>query len=257
MKQSLKTVRERRERIFKRLLDEKEVYVDDLANDLCVSKITIRRDLAFFEEKKYIQRFHTGARLSSFTSSDSPNKIIEKLKHSIAKKAADYINSGDIIFINSSSTALLVLEYLGSKQVTIITNNPKAYDYAYHTNLNIIISGGLLAKNNKGVLVGDLCLKGVSSYKVSKAILGCSALSIKDGMTTSFFDEVAINQRMYENAKMTIILADHTKIGHAASYTSLSFDKLKTIITDERISKDAYNELCKRANKSIILASLC
>ena len=36
------------------------------------------------------------------------------------------LRDGDTIFINTSSTALLLLEYITAKQVTVITNNGRA-----------------------------------------------------------------------------------------------------------------------------------
>ena len=90
MKQSKSTVDARRDKIFLELLRNESINVIELANRFKVSELTIRRDLLFFEQKSLIERFYGGARVLNYQSTLNPRKNFSLIKHSIAKKAAEF-----------------------------------------------------------------------------------------------------------------------------------------------------------------------
>ncbi|HHX53227.1 MAG TPA: DeoR/GlpR transcriptional regulator [Erysipelothrix sp.] len=253
MKSSQKEIFERRDKIFNELLNNDEVYVSDLAQLLNVSDLTIRRDLMFFEQKKYIERFYGGAKLLSKHDEQSLSQKINKIKHEIAKKAASMIDSGDTIFINTSSTALLVLRYLEDKEVTVITNNARAVFIKTSPNVSIILSGGEL-RNPKESMVGDFAIQALNMVTVSKAVLGCSGFTLEQGMTTSIHSEVMINQIMLQNCKgPRIVVADHTKLGNDASFISGSIHDIDILITDKDNNKEILEQLSESRNINVIV----
>ena len=125
MKMTKEVVDTRRKKIMQEIQVKGTVNVDDLASELNVTPLTIRRDLQYWEDMGAVERFYGGAKLvQNFVENDvDPN---EAYKHAIAKYAATFVEDGDTIFINTSSTALLVIKYIVGKRVTIITNNGKA-----------------------------------------------------------------------------------------------------------------------------------
>lgn len=253
MRSSQKEINERRDQIFNTLLKEGEIQVKDLAQELNVSELTIRRDLLFFEEKKYIERFYGGARLLNPHALHSPSQTLNRIKNRIAKKAADLIDSGDIIFINTSSTALLTLRYLGNKEATVITNNAKAVFVKTSPKVTIILSGGEL-RNPKETMVGDFALQTLRMVNVSKAILGCSGLSYEQGITTSVHSEVSINQLMLENCSgPRIIVADQSKLGHSASFVSGSIHDVDVLVTNHASEAEALEKFKEQTEMKILL----
>lgn len=242
MKSSTQEIHDRRDIIFNEILQKGEVVVSDLAKKLNVSELTIRRDLLFFEQKKYIERFYGGARLLNPQDDQNPSQTLNKIKHEIAKKAASMIDSGDTVFINTSSTALLVLRYLKDKEVTVITNNAKAVFIKTSPNVTVILSGGEL-RNPKETMVGDFAIATLNMVQVSKAILGCSGLSVEKGITTSIHSEVTINQLMLANCKgPRIIVVDHTKLDSDASFVSGNINDVDILITDSHADDETINE---------------
>lgn len=252
MKSSKKEIADRRDRIFNELLKNDEVLVSDLSQQLNVSELTIRRDLLFFESKRYIERFYGGARLLNKHDEQNPSQKINKIKHEIAKKAASMIDSGDIVFINTSSTALLTLRYLENKDVTVITNNAKAVFIKTSPNVTIILSGGEL-RNPKETMVGDFAIQALNMVTVSKAILGCSGLSMDQGITTSVHSEVTINQIMLNNCKgPRFILADSSKLGNHASFVSGSIHDVDVLITDKNENGDVLEQFKESTSMKVV-----
>lgn len=253
MKNSLINVNQRRDFIFSILLKNKYVEVKDLATQCKVSELTIRRDLEFFERKSLIERYYGGARIIEDTSDDQKSHQLNMTKEAIAKIAAEYIDSGDTIFINTSSTALLVIKYLNKKQVTIITNSVKALAMNNNPNVTIILSGGEVYQK-KDSMVGDFALNNLTKIHVSKSILGCSALSLNEGLTTSIHSEVSLNQTMLKNTKgLRIIVLDSSKINKVASYVTASLNDIDIIITDKKASLEDIEKIKKKYFIKVIL----
>lgn len=53
---------------------------------------------------------------------------IDKINDKIAQAAANYINDNQMIFINSSRTAIKILDHIKDKRINILTNNLRAID---------------------------------------------------------------------------------------------------------------------------------
>lgn len=113
MKMNKAIVDERRNKIMEVIQKNGKALVDDLAESLNVSPLTIRRDLQHWEELGAVERFYGGAKLiQNFVEINDLYDSNEPYKHAIAKYAAQHVQEGDTIFINTSSTALLVLNIL-------------------------------------------------------------------------------------------------------------------------------------------------
>ena len=96
-------------------------------------------------------------------------------KHIIAKYAADLIDDGDTIFINSSSTALLILQYLGNKRVYVVTNNGKALQSTIGSNVELVLTGGQVYERKQS-LVGEFATYILSKITADKCFLGVSGI---------------------------------------------------------------------------------
>lgn len=231
-------VDERRRRVMQEIQLNGSVSVDTLAITLAVSPLTIRRDLQFWEEQGAVERYYGGARIiQSFVENDDMRSN-EPYKHAIAKYAAQYVQDGDTIFINTSSTALLVLKYIKGKRVTAITNNGKAIFMDHDPLVSIVLSGGEL-RIPKESMVGDFALNNLNKVTVDKSFLGCSGIDVKAGMTTAILQEVTINEAMISRCRGDVfLLADHTKIGNVHQFIASDIHNFTYIITDTSANED-------------------
>jgi len=233
MKKHKTIVEARRDRIFSLLQESDTVKVDELAAELQVSPLTIRRDLDFFEQKTLIERFYGGAMLINKILPRSGTLMSYSLnKHAIAKRAAEFVENGDTIFLNTSSTALLILKYIKGKRVMVITNNGKAIFIEKDPLISIVLSGGEL-REPKEAMVGEFAINNLSKVTVAKSFIGCSGITAETGITTAVLQEVAINELMLNRCTgPRIILADCSKVGRDHSFVSGSIDKVTYLITD-------------------------
>ena len=155
MKNSKSVVFKRQQALLKELREEKTIDVETVAQKLGVSPTTIRRDLVMFEKQNLIERFHGGATLleeslrEEDTPADSHEAEDKEQKQIIARYAAELVEDGDTIFINSSSTALMMLDYLKGKRVIVVTNNGFAVSYPHDSQVEIIMTGGEIYRRRK------------------------------------------------------------------------------------------------------------
>ncbi|MDS0526402.1 DeoR/GlpR family DNA-binding transcription regulator [Clostridium sp. SHJSY1] len=253
MKKSNSLVSKRQQLIFQDLKDNGTVKIDDLSKKLEVSPITIRRDLQIFEKNGIVEKFYGGAKLISKELDNDPsfNDSSEEylsLKHSIAKRAAELIEDGDIIFINSSSTALLILEYLEDKHVTIVTNNGKALQLPLSPNIDLILTGGEVSKK-KLCMVGDYATQLLSKITADKCFLGVSGISANLGISTCVLQETTINSMMLKKCNgPTIILADNSKIGKNHNFLVGEINRISYLVTDSNADE---KEIKQIENKGI------
>lgn len=196
MKKPKSEVEQRRRLIIDLLMKEKNMKPEDLAHRLGVSTITIRRDLQCLENKQRVIRSYGSVKIQEhFTDHINDVGELEGLKNAIAKKTCDFIENRDTVFVNTSSTAMLILRFLKDKKVNIITNNANAVFIPKDYLVNVLLTGGEL-REPKESMTGEFALNNISKVTANKLIMGCSGITAESGITTKVLAEVPINELM-------------------------------------------------------------
>ena len=244
MKRSKALVDGRREKVLEALKSNGLVKVQELAEALDVSPLTIRRDLQYLENNNKLERFYGGATVTDREPDEAGEEDeVAMYRRKIAQYAASLVEDGDTIFINTSSTALQMIRYLKDKKVTVITNNGKAIDVKHSPNVSVILTGGEL-REIKEAMVGEFAVNNISRVTAKKSFIGCTGISVENGMTTEILSEVNVNQLMVKRVTGTsYILADHTKIGINSSFVSCPVEEILNVITDEKAPRDILSGL--------------
>ena len=236
MKASREVIELRHKNILQLLQKTKNANVTELSRRFNVTTATIRRDLEVLEEQGSIKRYFGGAQyvlppnVDVQYQTEKGNPTPAKL--AIARKAASMVTPGDIIFLNSSSTALFLLDYLPDIHASVITNNARALYCKYPESIDLLLTGGEVY-GNKQSLVGEFAVSSTKKVTASKCFLGASGVSSIGGITSSIVQEVAVNQSMISQCSgPKIVLADSSKIGTRQSFFSYGLDQITHLITD-------------------------
>lgn len=252
MKNNINIVNTRREKIINILKAKKSIKVTDLSEIFEVSPLTIRRDLDHLTKLGLVERFHGGANLVE-EPVDKENMILNQKKTAIAKKASEYINDNETIFINSSSTALLTLQYLKDKRVTVITNNGKALGLDIDSKISLVLTGGDI-KFPKAALTGEFAVRNLSKVTANRSIIGVSGLSFEMGLTSFFLDEVAVNELMLTRvSEGSIVVADSSKLGLNQTFVSGQVSAISMLITDSDADRVFIEKLEKMGIQVILV----
>lgn len=228
--------KKRQKKIIEKLNEAGKASVNDLSRDLDVSPITIRRDLDSLSQEGIIERIHGGALIN-------PEKLNEALftekghqhvieKEAIGKLAADLLNEGDTVYLNSGSTTLEVLKHLQDKHVRIITNNAAAIEIPRDPKVELFLVGGEYRDSSRS-LVGDMALNTLQHIFSSCTILGTNSISPEYGLTSSVQQETSVNKLMVEHCNgPVIVLADSSKLGTISNFSTVPIDKISILVTD-------------------------
>lgn len=238
MKVSKVLIEDRRNRLLTILKEHEISDTQTLANELGCSLATVRRDLNFLAAINLINKKYGNISLVNHLDAQQPAGTaahfhdIDIAKRQIAQYAASLVKDGDVLFINTSETALHIIEYITAKSVTVITNNANAIMVDRAETTSVILTGGEL-RHPKASMVGDYAIRNLMGMVASKSFVGCSGLSTENGMTTANANEVALNQLMLERVTgNAYILADHTKFGKVCAFSTCPIEKITNIITD-------------------------
>lgn len=115
MKREYALVEERRAHILDVVRNSPKVSVNSLAEQCGISVVTVRRDLQYLEDRKLLKRCHGGA-IPIETGPAQANEVL-LYRRLIASYAAALVEDNDTLFINTSSTALQMLESIKAKML--------------------------------------------------------------------------------------------------------------------------------------------
>ncbi len=210
------------------------VSIDDLVTEFNVSKNTIRRDIQLLVENGELKKVYGGVAANHSTYGANPNEVVknnEKKENLIAKSAANFVEDGDIIYIDSEATTMDMFPFLKTKKLTVVTNS---LDFILRSlpydNLNVISIGGMLDRKSRSftVLKGSLQI----GYNINKAFMAPAGISITNGATHSSPLENELKQSIVERSLEVYVLVDYYKFDKYALMTYSSLDKIDYIITD-------------------------
>jgi DeoR/GlpR family transcriptional regulator of sugar metabolism len=228
--------------------------VNELSAMLKVSAVTIRQDLNFLESEGLLKRVHGGAVLED--ADDLTNRLgfnYDK-KVRIARKAADLVNDGDTILIESGSTnALLARELIRKKNVTIITTNAFiARQFRKNEQTSIILMGGIYQHGSES-LVGKITKVCLDQINFDKAFIGIDGYTAKAGFTLRDLFRAEVSGYIIKKSCDTIIISDSTKFGKTGLTTICYPADIKHIATDNDLDKK-YREEFRKAGIDLIMA---
>ena len=228
---------ERQEEILEILNTNKSATVEELAAELFVSGATIRRDLRAMEKQGLIKRSHGGAMPFKSSAEESAFAIREQentvAKKSIANLAAKLIKNGDSVFMDSSSTAGMVIPLLNNFQFLSVTTTGirNALLLSQTNNVKIYIAGGLI-QNHSNSIIGSDTMDYISRIHADISLISCSGADL-NGFTDSSIEQSKLKQQMRKNSNILAVLCDSTKFGKTFLCTNFHFDEVDYLITDK------------------------
>ncbi|MBQ9238233.1 MAG: DeoR/GlpR transcriptional regulator [Treponema sp.] len=242
MKNSRWVIFNRQNQILQKLHSVGSATIEDMAQEFAVSPLTIRRDLDALSQKGFVERFHGGARhvsrsLSTDPATELKTRDQEIRKRLIAEHAARMVEDDDTIFINSSTTALYMLEFLAARHVTIITNNANALSAVDASKFILVFTGGEI-NPFKHSMVGSLSIQMLKAVHASKCFIGVSGINAQGQLSSAGLKETTVNICMMEQTTtQVVVLADSSKIGVQHNFTIGSLDQVSYVVTDDGVTE--------------------
>lgn len=246
---------ERLIKVLNFLKTNKRISVEEICSMFNISRDTARRDLVILEKQGQVTRTHGGAILPN--NMKNPKNYSERLesnileKESIALKACDLVEAGDLIILDTSTTVQIFSKVMPDEDITSITTSINIADIlSSKSNVKTILLGGYLNHNHK-FLYGGLTLSMLDNFFPDKCFIGALGLSC-NGLTVSDDNDAEVMRKIIEKSSKVIVLADSSKFNKTANYKVCDLDLIDILITDKLPSSELLDKLVK-SNIQLIL----
>ena len=240
MKTNRKVVEDRQQRILNLVRDRDEVRNEELASELGVSLMTVRRDLGLLEQNRLLRRTHGGA--ISMERAHTTRHISEEAAYCREK-------------INGSRMALNMLEHAGEKRITVNTNNGWAIGKRFPKGVTINFTGGEMQGH---IMVGEGVVRNLLTMHADKTFLGCAAVYENGEFRYDIWTEISINEIMVSRTTGPLyLLAEHTKLQRQSvsgrTGSGVTYDRPTTLITDSMADPDIVDQLRRNGIEVIMV----
>lgn len=220
-----------------------------------VSIETVRRDLAFLEERGYCERVYGGAVRKKYLSVEpeyvrrEQENSIEKEK--IAKEAEKYISDNDTVFFDLGTTVrILACNLDQTKKITAFTNALRTAISLSDKGARVIVPSGEL-RSGEYALSGTYSEDVMKNFNIDKAFIGVGGIS-ETGLTDFIIDEARFRSQVIKNANKVIALADFSKFGVRAMCKVCDIRDIDVLITDDKAPLEIIKDLEKKGVEVII-----
>ena len=216
--------------------------MEELREYFDISMNTVRRDVAELLKRGTVEMVYGGVCARTTEQALTPYEVrrrgSESAKAAIGKCAAEMVHDGDIIFIDSGTTTLHMIDYLADKrELTIITNTLEAINRALpHENITIIALPGQVRRKTHS-LTGDDAVRYLKRFNVRTAFMASTGLS-SHGVTNSSPLEYEIKKCAVESAEKAVLLIAKAKFGVTGLMTFAQLDDFDALVTDEMPSPE-------------------
>lgn len=208
---------ERQDKIYDMLQSNGAVTTSTLVDFFGVSIETIRRDLLTMEQNDRLTRVHGGAVAKSgmkpFKELKERNKEFGKQKYDLSLRAAEFISEGDLIGIDSGSTAISFAQVLKQRfsKLTVVTHSMDVFEIlSGHKDFSVILCGGYYLRE-ENAFYGGLTLDMLNGLHIQKAFIFPSAVSLEYGIYDYQKDLYQIQKQLMRSSDEIYILADSSK----------------------------------------------
>lgn len=238
----------RRKSILEHLRLEGKVSVITLSEQLQVTPVTIRNDLAILEQEGCLMRVQGGAvqvpnaakEYTAFVQVDA----CQEQKRVIADAVARMIRDGDTLFLNSGTTCECIASALSIRRnLNVVTNSLHVATLLGEVpSFRVLLIGGQI-NARYGFTYGGDAQEQLSAYQADWAILSVDGVSAQGGITTHHAEEAIIDRLMAAGARRVLIAADDSKIGRTGFSRVCGCDGKLSLVTNEGCDPQAISAL--------------
>jgi len=185
----------------------------------------------------------TGAPAVESTIEDK-NSLNTSLKRSIARVAAELIQPGDRVILDSGTTTYEIARMLcNHKDVVVMTNGMNVANALLEAEgVELLMTGGHLRRQSLS-FYGDQADQSLQNYHFDTLFLGVDAIDLERGVSTHNEDEARLNRRMCEVAERVIVVTDSSKFNRSSLHKIIDTQRIHMVITDTGIPEESLSGL--------------
>lgn len=232
----------RRQQIIQQELTQTgEVQIAELAEELNVSEMTVRRDLDTLGKAGRLKKVRGGA-----IAVDPPASVRSILniaaKDAIGKAVARQVPDDSVLVLDAGTTVAAVARHLVGRPLTVITTSllvVEAFSQQHRTSVHL--TGGRYQQPTES-LTGSQASQWLREFRVDLAILGAGGID-GNGVYSHYPDDAEVQRTMIDIADDVWLVADATKFGVRALSRTCSLGAITKLATDADASPGVLEQI--------------
>ena len=225
---------ERFQQILQYLQKDHKVILSDLSKVLKVSEDTVRRDIKELSAQNLLKEVRGGALPHSpgpVDFKERENYAIRK-KQVIAKKAVGLLKQGQVIILDSGTSALAVANAIPKDlNITVVTNSfPIIEMLASRKDIEVFFAGGKLHRESF-ITTGHDSISFFENLRADIFFLGVCSIDLQQGVTGHYYEECAVKRAMIKSSREVYALSTPEKLNTAEAFSICLVNSLSGIIT--------------------------
>ena len=186
-----------------------------------------------------------------------------ELKRAIATRAIEYVQSGDHLFLDASTTCYYLAEALAQAaaagslcDVTIMTHSVPMLAMCCRRDLPLTFmgTGGQLDAEWSAVL-GHLTVDALSRRHFAKGFVSGAGFSIEAGLTTTNDKILGLIKAVLPLSRKAYCLVDSTKLGRDCLLHSVSLQAFDMVLTNDAVGDAARQSMLDAGIRAVFAAA--
>ena len=201
-----------------------------------VSLMTIHRDLDALMEAGAVVKFRGGAKSVRHSGDPEFNVRIGENnsgKLTIAQKAMELLQPHSSVFLDASTTNLMLARSLPDINLNIFTTGPSiALELCRLHNPVVTLCCGTINRKNLA-LSGQNTLEMLDKINIDVAFIGVSGCSVEAGFTCGTESDMLVKRKVIQKARTSVVMCTREKLKCLMPYTFATFSDVDYLISDE------------------------
>jgi len=222
-----------------------------LANELGVSEMTIRRDVRQLQLEGLARRVAGGAAIVGGMTFDERTHEGADEKRAIAQACAPLLAGAATIALDAGTTVAPVVELIAAGTTVVSHSVPVISACTQRDDLELIGIGGVYQSGTRS-FAGPGARAAVQDFSLDVAVLSATAIDA-DGIRCANVLDAEMKRQMSACAALTIVLADHAKLEARAPIRVGPVTLADILVTDARASAGRLDEI-RAAGVRVVVA---
>lgn len=228
----------RRDLIANRLAQGAPVVATALAAEFAVSEDAIRRDLRALAAEGLCRRVYGGALpVSGHTQPMFARIDKDKArKQALARRAAESILHGEVVFLDAGSTNLALTEFLPEDQELLVVTNSIDIASAVlrRQDLRLIMLGGTVDPTVGGC-VDLVATQAASALRIDRCFLGTAGIDAKFGATADLHADALFKRAVLEVTQHCVVLAMNHKFTTKSTHRICGLKDIELMLVEHDV----------------------
>jgi DeoR/GlpR family transcriptional regulator of sugar metabolism len=223
--------------ISEAVMAEGAVRIEQLAERFNISLMTVHRDLDELEARGLLRKSRgvASAMSTSLVESSDVYRLHRQLreKKALARAAMQFVEPGQAIFLDDSTTVLQMAELLPQRApLTVITNVLTLMNALTGARGISLLALGGDYYNWCSAFMGRMTTAAISTLRADIFIMSTAAIT-DDTVFHQTAETVDVKRAMFDASARRILLVDHTKFERRALHSLARLSEFDIVIVDE------------------------